>query len=258
MKAVILAGGRGTRLAEEAQVRPKPMVEIGGRPILWHIMQLYALHGVSDFVVCAGHKGYVIKEYFANLLLHQSDVRFDLRGGQIEYLTGDRGVAWTVTVTDTGEGTQTGGRLRRAAAQLPPEEPFCLTYGDGLSDVDITATIAFHRRHGRLATMTVVRPPARFGTVDLEGDRVVAFREKHQAGEGYVNGGFFVLMPAALDYVDGDDTPWEGEPLERLARDGQLMCFRHEGFWQAMDTVRDRMLLEELWQAGRAPWRSGT
>jgi glucose-1-phosphate cytidylyltransferase len=256
MKAVILAGGRGTRLAEETQVRPKPMVEIGGRPILWHIMQVYAHHGIHDFVVCAGYKGYVIKEYFANLMLHHNDVTFDFRNKRIDYLTTHPSEAWSITVIDTGETTQTGGRLKRIAGQLPPDEPFCLTYGDGLSDVDIAATVAFHRAHGRLATMTVVRPPARFGTVDMEGDKVVAFREKHQASEGYVNGGFFVLMPAALDTIDGDETPWEGAPLERLAAVGQLMCFRHDGFWQAMDTLRDRLLLEDLWQSGRAPWKS--
>lgn len=258
MKAVILAGGRGTRLSEETQLRPKPMVEIGGRPILWHIMQLYAHHGLHDFVICAGYKGYIIKEYFANLMLHQNDVTFDFRNKRVDFLTSHPSEAWSMTVIDTGENTQTGGRLKRVRPQLTEGEPFCMTYGDGLSDVDIAATVAFHKSHGKLATMTVVRPPARFGAVDIQGDQIVAFREKHQAGEGYVNGGFFVLSPPALDYVTGDDTAWESAPLERLARDGQLMCFRHDGFWQAMDTLRDRNLLEDLWQSGRAPWKSWT
>jgi glucose-1-phosphate cytidylyltransferase len=255
MKAVILAGGRGTRLAEETSVRPKPMVEIGGRPILWHIMQLYAHHGITEFIVCAGYKSYVIKEYFANLMLHQSDVQFDFRRKKVEYLTSDPNEAWSVTVVDTGENTQTGGRLKRVGKLLDQNEPFCLTYGDGLSSIDIGATIRMHKQHGKLATMTVVRPPARFGAVKLDGDKVAEFREKHPASEGFVNGGFFVLSPKTLGYIEGDETIWEGAPLERLASGGQLMCFRHDGFWQAMDTLRDRMLLEDLWQGGKAPWK---
>jgi glucose-1-phosphate cytidylyltransferase len=258
MKAVILAGGRGTRLAEETQVRPKPMVEIGGRPILWHIMQLYAQHGVREFIVCAGYKGYMIKEYFANLMLHHSDVLFDFRSKRVEYLSTHPNESWSVAVIDTGEASQTGGRLKRVGSFLDPQEPFCMTYGDGLADVDIGAAIAFHRAQGKLATMTVVRPPARFGTVDLDGDRVLAFREKHPAREGFVNGGFFVLSPAVLDWIDGDDTAWEAAPLERLAAAGELNCFRHGGFWQAMDTLRDRMLLEALWDSGKAPWKLWT
>jgi glucose-1-phosphate cytidylyltransferase len=255
MKAVILAGGRGTRLSEETSVRPKPMVEIGGKPILWHIMQLYAHHGISEFIVCAGYKSYVIKEYFANLMLHQSDVQFDFRKKKVDYLTSHPNENWSVTVVDTGENTQTGGRLKRIGKFLEPGEPFCLTYGDGLSSIDIAATIRTHRQHGKLATMTVVRPPARFGAVKLDGDTVVEFREKHPASEGFVNGGFFVLSPKVLGYIEGDDTVWEGAPLERLASGRQLMCFRHDGFWQAMDTLRDRMLLEDHWQSGKAPWK---
>jgi glucose-1-phosphate cytidylyltransferase len=255
MKAVILAGGRGSRLLEETAVRPKPMVEIGGRPILWHIMRLYAHHGIEDFIVCAGYKGYVIKEYFANLALHRSDVRFDLGKNRIDYLGRSEPLNWRVTVIDTGDNTMTGGRLRRAAAHLDDGEPFCLTYGDGLSNQDLTASIAFHRAQGCLATMTTVRPPARFGSVQVTGDRVSAFREKAPASEGFINGGFFVLSKKVVDYIAGDDTVWEQEPLERLAAGGQLAAFRHDGFWQPMDTMRDRLLLEELWASPAPPWK---
>jgi len=254
MKAVILAGGRGSRLLEETAVRPKPMVEIGGRPILWHIMNLYAHHGIEDFIVCAGYRGYMIKEYFANLALHHSDVRFDLGKNRVEYLNRKQPLGWRVTVVDTGEATMTGGRLKRIAGHLDSNEPFCMTYGDGLSNVDIAASVAFHKSQGKLATMTVVRPPARFGSVELSGARITAFREKRPASEGFINGGFFVLSRPAIDGIAGDDTVWEQEPLENLAAAGQLAAFRHDGFWQPMDTMRDRLLLEELW-AGSPPWK---
>ena len=255
MKAVILAGGRGSRLLEETAVRPKPMVEIGGRPMLWHIMSIYAHHGIDDFIVCAGYRGYMIKEYFANLALHQSDVRFDLGRNRIEYLDRRQPLAWRVTVVDTGETTMTGGRLKRIVAHLDKQEPFCMTYGDGLSNVDIAASIAFHNAHGRKATMTIVRPPARFGSVELDGERVRAFHEKQPASEGFINGGFFVLSPAVLDAIAGDDTIWEQEPLERLAAAGELAAFQHDGFWQPMDTMRDRLLLEDLWAGAQPPWK---
>jgi glucose-1-phosphate cytidylyltransferase len=255
MKAVILAGGRGSRLLEETALRPKPMVEIGGRPILWHIMRIYAHHGIEDFIVCAGYRGYMIKEYFANLALHHSDVRFDLGNNRIEYLDRREPLNWRVSVVDTGEETMTGGRLRRVAEHLAPDEPFCMTYGDGLSNLDIAESIAAHKRHGRLATMTVVRPPARFGSVRLNGNLVTAFREKLPASEGFINGGFFVLSRRVIDLIAGDDTVWEQEPLERLAADGQLAAFPHDGFWQPMDTMRDRLLLEELWASASPPWR---
>ena len=255
MKAVILAGGRGSRLLEETAVRPKPMVEIGGRPILWHIMRIYAHHGIEDFIVCAGYKGYLIKEYFANLALHRSDVRFDLGRNSIEYLGQNEPLNWRVTVVDTGENTMTGGRLRRVAPYLDATEPFCMTYGDGLSDVDVAAAIAFHKRQGSLATMTIVRPPARFGSVQLNADRITAFREKLPASEGFINGGFFVLSKPVIDLIAGDDTVWEQEPLEKLAAGGQLAAYRHDGFWQPMDTMRDRLLLEELWAGAAPPWK---
>jgi glucose-1-phosphate cytidylyltransferase len=255
MKAVILAGGRGSRLLEETAVRPKPMVEIGGRPILWHIMRIYAHHGIEDFIVCAGYKGYLIKEYFANLALHRSDVRFDLGQNRIEYLGQNEPLNWRVTVVDTGENTMTGGRLRRVAPYLEASEPFCMTYGDGLSNVDIAAAVAFHQRQGSLATMTIVRPPARFGSVQLNADRITAFREKLPASEGFINGGFFVLSKQVIDLIAGDDTVWEQEPLERLAAGGQLAAYRHDGFWQPMDTMRDRLLLEELWAGAAPPWK---
>lgn len=253
MKAVILAGGRGTRIAEESASRPKPLIEIGGRPILWHIMSCYARHGITDFIVCAGYRGYLIKEYFANQLLHHADITVDLVDGTIRYLNATA-PPWRVTVVDTGLDTMTGGRLKRIRPYLENDALFCMTYGDGVSDVNIADTIAFHRAHGRAATMTVVRPPARFGAVDLDGDRVTAFREKIDDGTGFINGGFFVLEPRALDTVDGDDTVWERMPLERLAASGELGAYRHTGFWQPMDTLREKLLLDSLVEAGTAPW----
>ena len=254
MKCVILAGGRGTRISEESHLRPKPMIEIGGRPILWHIMKLYEAAGVNEFVICLGYRGYMIKEYFANYHLHRADVTVDLRANAIEYHD-SRTEPWKVTLVDTGDATMTGGRVRRIAPYLTPGEPFCLTYGDGLADIDLVKEIAFHRDHGRAATMTVVRPPARFGSAILDGDRVVRFTEKPQAETGHINGGFFVLDPSVLDLVAGDHTVWEREPLEELAAAGQLVAWTHDGFWQPMDTLREKQLLEDLWAGGRAPWR---
>src|SRR3954447_12748832 len=253
MKAVNLAGGRGSRLSEETATRPKPMVEIGGKPILWHIMKLYSGHGVDDFVICLGYKGYLVKEYFANYALHTSDVTFDMARGSMEVLESTT-EAWRVTLVDTGEATQTGGRLRRVARYLG-DEPFCFTYGDGLSDVDIGALIEFHRAQGKLATVTTAQPPGRYGALDLEGPSVRSFYEKPVGDGGRINGGFFVLEPGALALIQGDETIWEREPLERLAATGELSAFRHSGFWHAMDTVRDRMVLEELWNHD-PPWRT--
>ncbi len=255
MKAVILAGGRGTRLAEETTIRPKPMVEIGGRPILWHIMKIYAAHGVSDFVVCLGYKGWQIKEYFLNYRLHSSDVSVDLSTGQVEVLR-PAAEPWRITLVDTGEETMTGGRLRRIARHVAEEDAFCMTYGDGVSDVDVAALIDFHRSHRRLATVTAVVPPGRFGALARQGDQVDAFIEKPPGDGGTINGGFFVLSPRVLDRVEGDDTVWEEEPLRSLARDGELHAFDHRGFWQPMDTLRDRDQLERLWATGMAPWKS--
>jgi len=253
VKAVILAGGYGSRLSEETTLRPKPMVEIGGKPILWHIMKIYAAHGIEDFVICLGYKGYVIKEFFANYYLHTCDVSFDLAGGGME-VHRSATEPWRVTLVDTGEATMTGGRL----AQVLPyvgEEDFCFTYGDGVSDVDISALIAFHREQGALATVTAVQPPGRFGALDIEGERVVEFEEKPRGDGGWTNGGFFVLSPEVGRYITDDRTVWEQEPMQALAREGQLACYRHDGFWQAMDTLRDRNHLEELWRSGQAPWR---
>jgi glucose-1-phosphate cytidylyltransferase len=252
VKVVILAGGRGTRLAEETAAIPKPMVEVGGRPILWHIMRLYAHFGLTDFVVCLGYKGYVIKEYFASYLLHHSDVTIDLGGNRIEY-HGNAGESWRVTLAHTGDATETGGRIRRIAPWLPPDEPFCMTYGDGLGDIDIAASIAFHRAHGRLATVTAVRPPPRFGGLRLAGDAVASFTDSPI--EGWINGGFFVLSRQVLDLIDGDATVFEREPLQRLTRDDQLAAFRHNGFWQPMDTLRKKIILKSLWDSGAAPWK---
>ncbi|MFM1989526.1 MAG: glucose-phosphate cytidylyltransferase [Pseudomonadota bacterium] len=253
MKAVILAGGLGTRLAEETSVRPKPMVEIGGKPLLWHLMKLYGRHGINDFVVCLGYRGYVIKEYFANYFLHSSDVTFDLAENRME-VCHRHCEPWRVTLIDTGDATQTGGRLRRVRDYVG-DETFCFTYGDGLSDVDLGALIAFHRSQGVLATVTAVQPPGRFGALELEGSRIRAFAEKPRGDGGWINGGFFVLEPEAIGYIAGDPTPWEAEPLESLARDGQLSAFMHRGFWQPMDTLRDKTMLEGLWQSGAAPWK---
>ncbi|GKT17212.1 glucose-1-phosphate cytidylyltransferase [Acidovorax sp. SUPP2522] len=255
MKAIILAGGLGSRLSEETQQKPKPMVEIGGRPILWHIMKMYSHHGIHDFVVCCGYKGYVIKEYFANYFLHMSDVTFDLVNNRMD-VHERYAEPWRVTLVDTGDATQTGGRLRRVRRYVSEDEAFCFTYGDGVGDIDITALIRFHRAHGRQATLTSTRQPGRFGALDMEGDRVLSFREKPDGGGGMVNGGFFVLSPAVFDLIDSDETVWEGPPLEALARSGQLQAYRHEGFWQPMDTLRDKNYLEQLWQGGHAPWKS--
>ena len=255
MKAVILAGGYGTRLSEETHSRPKPMVEIGGRPMLWHIMKMYSAHGVTDFVICCGYRGYMIKEYFANFSLHMSDITFDLEHNTV-HVRKERTEPWKVTLIDTGEGTLTGGRLKRVADYVEGEDEFCMTYGDGLSDIDISATITFHREHGRLATVTAVKPPGRFGALELEGQRVTGFMEKPTGDEGLINGGFFVLDPHCLDLIDGDDTRWEDEPLTRLAAEDQLRAYEHHGFWQPMDTVRERNLLEDLWASGGAPWKT--
>jgi glucose-1-phosphate cytidylyltransferase len=256
MKAVILAGGLGTRLAEETSIRPKPMVEVGGRPILWHILKHYSRHGINEFVVCLGYRGYVIKEYFANYFMHMSDITFDLAKNEME-ICQRHCEPWRVTLIDTGEETQTGGRLRRVAKYVG-DETFCFTYGDGVSDVDLTALVAFHRRQGRLATLTSVQPQGRFGALDIEGGRITRFEEKPQGDGTWVNGGFFVLEPQVLSYIEGDATPWEREPLEALARDGQLSAWTHRGFWQPMDTLRDKMKLEDLWQRGVAPWKTWT
>lgn len=253
MKCVILAGGRGTRISEESHLRPKPMIEIGGRPILWHIMKIYDSHGVNEFIICLGYRGYMVKEYFHNYFLHNSDVTIDVAANEVAYHD-SRAEPWRVTLVDTGEATLTGGRVLRAAPYLNAEEPFFLTYGDGLADVDVSAQLAFHEVHRALVTMTVVRPPARFGTSIVDNDRVVAFEEKPQSLEGLINGGFFVVSPGALRYIDGDDTPWETEPLRRLTADDQLRAWRHTGFWQPMDTLREKELLDSLWARGMAPW----
>ncbi|MFN3401488.1 MAG: glucose-1-phosphate cytidylyltransferase [Ferrovibrio sp.] len=255
MKAVILAGGRGTRIFEESVLRPKPMVEIGGRPILWHIMKIYAAHGITDFVICLGYKGYIIKEYFANYVLHAADVTVDLARNRVEYLSGAP-EPWRVTLVETGEATETGGRLRRVRRWLEDDDAFCLTYGDGVADVDITASIAFHRKHGRLATMTAVSPPGRFGALTIEGDRITGFREKPRGDGGLINGGFFVLSPKVINYINDEGMLWEREPLEQLAAQDQLRAFHHGGFWQPMDTVRERNILESLWTSGAAPWKT--
>jgi glucose-1-phosphate cytidylyltransferase len=254
MKTVILAGGLGTRISEESHLRPKPMIEIGGRPILWHIMTLYSRHGFNDFIVCLGYKGYMIKEYFANYVLHNADVTVDLERGAIEYHATNH-EPWRVTLVETGESTMTGGRLKRVARYLDPGEPFFLTYGDGLSDVDLTALAAFHRQHGCEATVTAVAPPGRFGALEIAAGKVRHFAEKPPGDNALINGGFFVLNPTVLTRIAGDSTVWENEPLEGLARDGQLAAFRHDGFWAAMDTLRDKNHLEALWASGEAPWR---
>ena len=255
MKAVILAGGLGTRLAEETQLRPKPMVKIGSQPILWHILKIYAAHGIQDFVICAGYKGYMVKEYFANYTLHSSDATFDLAKGTME-VHQSTSEPWRVTVVDTGLHTMTGGRLRRVRQYLDPDEPFCFTYGDGVSDVDVTSLIDFHRKHDGLATMTAIQPPSRFGVLAFdEQDRIVDFEEKPHGEGGWINGGFFVLDPAVIDTIESDDTPWEHAPMRRLVREGRLSAYRHHGFWQCMDTLRDKNTLERLWASGEAPWR---
>jgi glucose-1-phosphate cytidylyltransferase len=254
MKAVILAGGVGSRLAEETHLKPKPMIEVGGRPLLWHIMKLYHFHGIREFIVCCGFRGYVIKEYFANYGLHMSDITFDLAENRLEFHRRNA-ENWRVTLVDTGENSMTGGRLKRVAPYLRDEEAFCFTYGDGLTNHDIRATIDFHRSHGRLATVTAVRPPARFGALQFTGDDVHGFVEKPEGEGGFINGGFFVLSPGCLDWIDGDNAVWEREPLSGIAEAGQLKAYFHEGFWQPMDTLRDKILLENLWESGNPPWK---
>lgn len=254
MKAVILAGGLGTRIAEETHLRPKPMIEIGGRPILWHIMKLYSAHGINDFIICCGYKGYVIKEYFANYFLHMSDVTFDMANNQME-VHRRKAEPWRVTLVDTGENTMTGGRLKRVQEYVQDEDAFCFTYGDGLSNVDISASIEFHRSHGKQATITAVLPPGRYGALARDGNAVHGFMEKPRDEGGWINGGFFILSPKTLARISDDSTSWELEPLIGLAHDGELQAFEHTGFWQAMDTLREKNLLESLWQEGKAPWK---
>lgn len=254
MKAVILAGGLGSRISEETGLRPKPMIEIGGKPMLWHILKIYSANGVNDFVICCGYKGYMIKEYFANYFLHMSDVSFCMRDNKME-VHERHAEPWRVTLVDTGESTMTGGRLKRVAEYIKDEDAFCLTYGDGVSDVDIAASIAFHRSHGKEATITAVQPPGRYGALQMDGQRVYGFTEKPRGEQGMINGGFFVLSPKCLSRIDADGTSWEAEPLTGLALDGQLMAFQHKGFWQPMDTLRERNYLENLWQSGQAPWK---
>lgn len=254
MKAVILAGGLGTRISEETNVRPKPMVEVGGKPILWHIMKIYSHYGINDFIVCCGYKGYVIKEYFANYFLHMSDVTFHIRDNHLETHQ-QYGEDWKVTLINTGDATMTGGRLARIRDYVADEDAFCMTYGDGVANVDINALVAFHRDHGKLATLTATHPPGRFGALQIEGEQVTAFAEKPRGDGAMINGGFFVLSPKVLDLVEGDHTIWEREPMEQLAAAQQLCAFRHDGFWQPMDTLRDKNYLEELWQNGDAPWK---
>lgn len=254
MKAVILAGGLGTRISEETHLKPKPMIEIGGKPILWHIMKMYSNHGIHDFVICCGYKGYIIKEYFANYFLHMSDVTFDMVHNTME-VHQQYAEPWKVTLVDTGEETLTGGRLKRVANYLMDEDAFCFTYGDGVSDIDITQEVTFHRQHGKLATVAAVQPPGRYGAIQLEGQKVAGFTEKPRGDGGLINGGFFVLSPRCLDLIEGDASSWESTPVNRLAEMGELMAFEHTGFWQPMDTLRDKNHLEELWASGKAPWK---
>lgn len=254
MKLVILAGGLGSRIAEETHLKPKPMIEIGGKPILWHIMKSYSAHGVNDFIICCGYKGYLIKEYFANYFLHTSDVTFDMANNEME-VHHRHAEPWRVTLVDTGEQTMTGGRLKRVAPYLRGETEFCFTYGDGVSDVNITELIEFHRAHGKLATLTAIQPPGRFGAIEMDGPAILSFREKPKGDGNWINGGFFVLSPDVIDRIEGDSTVWEQEPMSDLSKEGQFMAFQHTGFWQSMDTLRDRTLLEELWSRGQAPWK---
>lgn len=254
MKAVILAGGLGTRISEESHLKPKPMIEIGGKPIIWHILKIYSAHGINDFVICLGYKGYVVKEYFANYFLHTSDVTFDMENNRME-VHEKHAEPWRVTLVDTGENTATGGRLKRVRRFIDGEEPFCFTYGDGVANVDIKRQIEFHRQHGLAATACAVTPPGRFGAMEISQGRVSSFREKPLGEGGMINGGFFVLNNSVLDLIDNDDQSWEGKPLHELTATGQLAAWEHEGFWQPMDTLRDKMLLEELWKTGNAPWK---
>jgi glucose-1-phosphate cytidylyltransferase len=254
MKAVILAGGLGTRISEETHLKPKPMIEIGGKPILWHVMKVYSAHGVNDFIICCGYKGYLIKEYFANYFLHMSDVTFDMRHNKME-VHQQNAEPWRVTLVDTGDDTMTGGRLKRVAPYLAGEEAFCFTYGDGVGNVDITALIKHHHTQGKLATLTATQPPGRFGALKLNGSRITSFMEKPQGDGNWISGGFFVLSPKVIERIEGDKTIWEHEPMESLASDGEFSAYFHKGFWQPMDTLRDKNLLEELWAAGNAPWK---
>jgi glucose-1-phosphate cytidylyltransferase len=255
VKVVILAGGLGTRLSEETNIKPKPLVEIGGRPILWHIMKLYSAHGLNDFIFCLGYKGYLIKEYFANYFLHMSDVTIDIAGNKLE-VHDNKAEPWRITLIDTGNETQTGGRIKRIAPYLGEDQEFCLTYGDGLGSVDIRKTISFHHEHKLLATVTATLPPGRFGALSLKGHVVDHFMEKPLGDGGYINGGFFVLSKRVIDYIDGDQTIWEQEPMRKLAADGQMAAYKHDGFWHPMDTMRDKKVLEELWERGKAPWKN--
>lgn len=254
MKAVLLAGGLGTRFAEETDIRPKPMIEIGGKPILWHIMKIYSSHGINDFIICLGYKGYVIKEYFSNYFLHQSNVTFDMREHKMEVLE-NHSEPWKVTLIDTGEETMIGGRIKRILPYIGRDEAFCVTYGDGVSDINITDSIAFHRREGRLATVTATQPPGRYGAINYDGTRVISFQEKPRGDGGWINGGFFVLSPKIGNYVEGDATIWEREPMMNLAKDRQMSVFFHDGFWHPMDTLRDKRYLEGLWSSNQAPWK---
>ncbi|MBK8805006.1 MAG: glucose-1-phosphate cytidylyltransferase [Fibrobacteres bacterium] len=254
MKAVILAGGMGTRISEETSARPKPMIEVGGKPILWHILKIYSAHGINDFVICLGYKSYVIKEYFANYFLHMSDVTFDMSENRME-VHQKHAEPWKITLVDTGEKTMTGGRIKRIREYVQDDDAFCLTYGDGVANVDIKKLVEFHRAHGSLATLTGVQPPGRFGALGLRGSSISAFQEKPTGDGAWINGGFFVCSPKVIDRISDDTTVWEREPMESLAKDGQIHAYLHEGFWQPMDTLRDKVLLEELWQSGEAPWK---
>jgi glucose-1-phosphate cytidylyltransferase len=256
MKAVILAGGLGTRIIEESHLKPKPMIEIGGKPILWHIMKIYSRYGINDFIVCLGYRGYVIKEYFANYFLHMSDVTFDMAENRMEVLQ-NSAEPWRVTLVDTGPDTMTGGRLKRVRDHLG-DGAFCFTYGDGVADIDIAAQLAFHRSHGKLATVTAIQPPGRYGALEIDAGRVLNFQEKPAGDGAWINGGFFILEPRVIDFIAGDQTSWEADPLVQLAAAGELMSYQHRGFWQPMDTLRDKNHLEELWGSGRAPWRVWT
>lgn len=255
MKAVILAGGLGTRISEETHLKPKPMIEIGGKPILWHILKLYSSHGINDFIICCGYKGYVIKEYFANYFLHMSDVTFDMVNNQME-VHHRKAEPWKVTLVDTGEETLTGGRLKRVKDYVKNEEAFCFTYGDGVSDVNISKLIAFHLNHKKLATVTAVQPPGRYGALNMQEKQVLGFAEKPKGDGGWINGGFFVLSPKCINFIQDDQSSWEGAPLTSLAEQNELMAFEHAGFWQPMDTLREKNMLEDLWQSGKAPWKT--
>ena len=255
MKAVILAGGLGTRISEETHLKPKPMIEIGGKPILWHIMKHYSFYGVNDFIICCGYKGYLIKEYFANYFLHMSDVTFDMKNNKMEVHQGNA-EAWKVTLVDTGEETLTGGRLKRVKDYIKDEDAFCFTYGDGLADVNVSELVKFHKEKSRLATVTAVQPPGRYGALDIQNHQVSQFIEKPKGDGGWINGGFFVLSPKCIDYIDGDQSAWEGQSLIAIAKQGELTAYEHSGFWQPMDTLREKNLLEELWASGKAPWKA--